>query len=96
MIPTDAPEYKEALALSAEYENKINQQREKDEMQKISAEERKHQLEMAQLESERMMVQYQSDAVSEEIQKLERELEYERRGFWGSIGSRVVKLIDSF
>ena len=65
-------------------------------MQKISAEERKHQLEMAQLESERMMVQYQSDAVSEEIQKLERELEYERRGFWGSIGSRVVKLIDSF
>ena len=37
-----------------------------------------------------------ADAVSEEIQKLERELEYERRGFWGSIGSRVVKLIDSF
>ena len=96
LIPTDAPEYKEALALSAEYENKVNLQREKNEMQKISEEERKHQLEMAQLESGRMMAQYQSDAVSEEIQKLERELEYERRGFWGSIGSRVIKLVDSF
>ena len=51
---------------------------------------------MAKIESERMMVQYQSDAVNEEIQKLERELEYERRGFWGSIGSRVIKLVDSF
>ena len=96
LIPTDAPEYKEALALSTEYENKINQQREKDELQKISAEERKHHIEMAQIESERMMVQYQSDAVSEEIQKLERELEYERKGFWGSLGSRVINLVDSF
>ena len=81
LIPTDAPEYKEALALSKEYEDKVNQQREKSEMQKISAEERKHQLEMAQFESERMMAKYQSDAVNEEIQKLGRELEYERKGF---------------
>lgn len=95
LIPTDAPEYKEALALSVEYENKVNQQREKDEMQRITEDERKYQIEMAQLESERMMAQYQSDAVSEKIQKMERELEYERKGFWGSLGSRVVKLIDS-
>ena len=96
LIPTDAPEYREALALSKEYEKNVNLQREKQKLAKISEEERQQQLEMAKIESERMMVQYQSDAVNEEIQKLERELEYERRGFWGSIGSRVIKLVDSF
>lgn len=96
LIPTDAPEYQEALALSKEYEKNVNLQREKQKLAKISEEERQQQLEMAKIESERMMVQYQSDAVNEEIQKLERELEYERRGFWGSIGSRVIKLVDSF
>ena len=96
LIPTDAPEYQEAIALSKEYESQVNKQREQEKLAKISAEERLQQLEMAKLESERVMVQYQSDAVNEQIQKLERELEYERRGFWGSIGSRVIKLIDSF
>ena len=96
LIPTDAPEYQEAIALSKEYESQVNKQREQEKLAKISAEERLQQLEMAKLESERVIVQYQSDAVNEQIQKLERELEYERRGFWGSIGSRVVKLIDSF
>ena len=96
LIPTDAPEYQEALTLSKEYEKNVNLQREKQKLAKISEEERQQQLEMAKIESERIMVQYQSDAVNEEIQKLERELEYERRGFWGSIGSRVIKLVDSF
>lgn len=99
LIPTDAPEYQEAAALCAEWEAKVHSEREKQENRKIEAEEarieREHQKELAQIESERILAQYQTDATSEKIQTLERELEYERRGFWGSLGSRLIKGIDS-
>ncbi len=100
LIPVDAPEYQEALKLCSEYETSVFEAREAKENREIAAEEarieREHQMELAKMESERLMVQHQANATSETIQKLEKELEYERKGFWGSIGSRIINLVDSF
>ena len=100
LIPAGSPEYQEALKVCSEYETSVIQKRELDENRKITAEEaraeREHQKELAQIESERILAEQQAKAVDDQIVKLERELEYERKGFWGSLGSRIIKGIDSF
>ena len=99
LIPSDAPEYQEALKLCGEYEANVVAEREKQENRQIAAEEarkmKEHEMELAKIESERILAEHQADATTKTIQKLERELEYERKGFWGSLGSRIIKSIDS-
>lgn len=100
LIPVDAPEYQEAMKLCAEYEAKVLDTREKKENREIAAEEarieREHQMEMAKMDAERILTEHQCDATNEKIKDLERELEYERKGFWGSLGTRILKGIDSW
>jgi hypothetical protein len=99
LIPSDAPEYQEALKLCGEYEANVVAEREKQENRQIAAEEarkmKEHEMELAKIESERILAEHQADATTKTIQKLEQELEYERKGFWGSVGSRIIKSIDS-
>lgn len=100
LIPVDTPEYQEAVKICADYENKVIKEREKQENRRIAAEEvrveREHQMEMAKMDAERILTEHQCDATNEKIKNLERELEYERKGFWGSLGTRILKGIDSW
>lgn len=100
LIPVDTPEYQEAVKICADYENKVIKEREKQENRRIAAEEvrieREHQMEMAKMDAERILTEHQCDATNEKIKDLERELEYERKGFWGSLGTRILKGIDSW
>lgn len=99
LIPIDAPEYQEALKLCTEYEAKVVQQRENDKNAKIAAQEakleREHQMELAKIEADRIVAEKQAEATNETIKKLEQELEYERKGFWGSLGTRLIRGVDS-
>lgn len=100
LIPNDSPEYEDALKLYNEYEAKVIAEREKQENRKISEAEaekmREQEINIAKIESEKILAQYQAEATNETIKKLEKELEYERKGFWGSLGTRIISAIDSF
>lgn len=79
LIPADAPEYAKANALFEKYSEAINQKQ-------FTEAERAQQMEMAKIDAEVKKAKYESDAIKRE----NREMDYYRDGFWGSIGKKLM------
>lgn len=99
LIPADSPEYAEAQKLCSEYEAKVIAYKETQENRKIAEVEaekiRNQEIELAKIESERILAQYQAEATDKKIKELTKELEYERKGFWGTLGSKIIGGLDT-
>lgn len=90
LIPVDAPEHKQAKALYEKFEKQIDARAKSDEEKRIAAEQREHEHKLAQMNAEIKKAKYEADAVK----KQNREMDYYRDGFWGSLGKRIMGGID--
>jgi hypothetical protein len=87
LLPKDSKEYAEAQKLIAEYEKSVNTKAQTDAT-------RAQQLELANIEAEKVKAKYQAKATELALRKHLREKDDRNRGFWGSLGSRIISAID--
>jgi hypothetical protein len=87
LLPKDSKEYAEAQKLIAEYEKSVNTKAQTDAA-------RAQQLELANIEAEKVKAKYQAKATELALRKHLREKDDRNRGFWGSLGSRIISAID--
>ena len=94
MLPVGSEQLKQGQKLVKDYEASVAAARKA----KISADslqaERQQQLDLAQMNAELTKAKYQAEASSQAIRYSLIERQDKNRGFWSSLGSRVIGLID--
>ncbi len=88
MIPDDAPEYKQAQMLYTAYEKKIEAKNEIKKAEEVSEFVRRHELELAEIETDRLKAKYEAEATSK---ALEHDLQ-RKTGFWSTLGIKILDL----
>lgn len=98
MLPKTSAEYKTARGLIEKYETdvvKTTAEREKRQMEKEELEaQRAQQVELANIEAERLKAKYQAQATTQALRQHMREKDDKERGFWGNLGARLIGAID--
>lgn len=106
MIPTDSPEYAEAKSLFENYEKKCLARRDvleaKAERDSIAAREYRdlklkyeQEEKLVQIEADKIKCKYESKANAVAMERAMRHESDSKKGFWGSLGDRVLGGIDA-
>ena len=94
LIPQSSPQYSKAQEILSNYEAAV----EKSNQDKASKEEleaqRKHEIELANIETERLKALYQAQATERAINQNLPQKDYVERGFWSKLGVRIITAID--
>ena len=94
LIPQSSPQYSKAQEILSNYEAAV----EKSNQDKASKEEleaqRKHEIELANIETERQKALYQAKATERAINQHLPQKDYVERGFWSKLGVRIINGID--
>lgn len=91
MIPTDAPEHKQAQALLDKYEKQVISKQTQEAEREAEASKRAHEKELMLIKADVKKAKYESEA----IQKQNKDLMYAYQGFWGALGRRIIGGIDA-
>lgn len=95
LLPQDSPEYKEAQTMLTQYESAVSNKRELEHQQAGAEAARAHEIELANIEAERLKAKYQAKATEQALRQQMRDEDYKERGFWGSLGARTIGAIDN-
>lgn len=95
MIPPSSPYYSEAKAIFNKYEKDVEAKRVSDASERRATleAERQNQLELAKMETTRILAKYEAQA-SEQAIRLHLSQNSAGRGFWSNLGARIIGAID--
>lgn len=96
LIPSSSPQYGKAQELLSNYESAIEQSKQAKTSKEEAEAQRKHALELANIEAERLKAMYQARASEQAIRLHLRDKDFKNRGFWSSLGARIIDAIDRF
>ena len=100
MIATTSPEYEQAKALMDSYESNVQTtlaENRTAEAAKAEADaQRALQIELATIEADKVKAVYQARATEQALRQHMRDKDDKNRGFWGSLGARIIGAIDSY
>lgn len=105
LIPSDSPEYQSAKQIYAEYEKRcadrkavLEAKAERDEEAARELEKlrlgQEHEKELAEIEADKIKTKYEAKANAAAMEREMRRESDNKKGFWGSLGSRIIGGID--
>ncbi|MCH5227748.1 MAG: hypothetical protein J1F16_08060 [Muribaculaceae bacterium] len=98
LLPQGSPQFEEASKLIEKYENDVQIKTAQDNADaKVKAEldaQRAQEVELANIEAERLKAKYQAKATEQALRQRMREKDDKDRGFWGNLGARIIGAID--
>lgn len=99
LLPPGSPQFEEASKLIEKYENDVQVKMAQNNADaKVKAEldaQRAQELELANIEAERLKAKYQAKATEQALRQHMRDKDDKDRGFWGNLGARIIGAIDN-
>ncbi len=99
LLSKNSKEYAEAQKLLSAYEKAVDEKTATDAKNAQAKAEadaaRAHEVELANIEAERLKAKYQAKATEQALRQHMRDKDDKERGFWGNLGARIIGAIDN-